>query len=45
MAFAARAGAADLQAVAIESLTAITRAGAEIILSYFTRQLYADKWI
>jgi porphobilinogen synthase len=43
--FAARAGAADLRAVAIESLTAITRAGAEIILSYFTRQLHAEKWI
>jgi porphobilinogen synthase len=45
MAFAARAGAADLQAVAVESLTSITRAGAEIILSYFTRQVYAEKWI
>jgi len=39
--FAARAGAADLKAMALETLTAITRAGAEIILSYFTRQLYA----
>lgn len=45
LAFAARAGAADLRAVALESLTAITRAGAEIILSYFTRQLHAEKWI
>ncbi len=45
LAFAARAGAADLRAVAIESLTAITRAGAEIILSYFTRQLHAEKWM
>ena len=45
IAFAARAGAADLQAVALESLTAITRAGAEIILSYFTRQLHAENWI
>jgi porphobilinogen synthase len=43
--FAAKAGAADLRAVAMESLTAITRAGAEIILSYFTRQLHAEKWI
>ncbi|HPO14890.1 MAG TPA: porphobilinogen synthase [Candidatus Hydrogenedentes bacterium] len=45
LAFAARAGAADLRAVALESLTAITRAGAEIILSYFTRQLHAEKWM
>ncbi len=45
IAFAAQAGAADLQAVALESLTAITRAGAEIILSYFTRQLHAENWI
>ena len=43
--FAAKAGAADLQAVALESLTALTRAGAEIILSYFTRQLYSENWI
>ena len=45
IAFAAQAGAADLRATALESLTAITRAGAEIILSYFTRQLHAEKWI
>ncbi len=45
LAFAARAGAADLRAVALESLTAITRAGAEIILSYFTRPLHAEKWM
>lgn len=45
LAFAAQAGAADLQAVALESLTALTRAGAEIILTYFTRQLYRENWI
>ncbi len=43
--FAARAGAADLPAAALEALTAISRAGAEIILSYFTRQLHAERWI
>ncbi len=43
--FASRADAADLRAVAVESLTAITRAGAEIILSYFTRRLHAEKWL
>ncbi len=45
VAFAAKAGAADLRATALETLTAITRAGAEIILSYFTRQLHAEKWV
>lgn len=45
IAFAAQAGAADLREVALESLTSISRAGAEIILSYFTRQLFAENWI
>ncbi len=45
LAFAAQAGALDLREVVVESLTAMTRAGAGIILSYFTRQLYRENWL
>jgi porphobilinogen synthase len=38
---AARAGWLDEQAAALESLTAIKRAGADLIVSYWTRDLPA----
>jgi len=36
---AARAGWLDERQAAVESLTAITRAGADLILSYWTKDL------
>jgi porphobilinogen synthase len=38
---AARAGWLDERAAALESLTAIKRAGADLIVSYWTRELPA----
>lgn len=43
--FAASAGAIDEHQVALESLHAIKRAGADLILSYFTRDLAQQKML
>jgi len=43
--FAAEHNALDERNAVIESLTSITRAGAEIIISYFTRNIIMNEWL
>ncbi|MEW6746435.1 MAG: porphobilinogen synthase [Planctomycetota bacterium] len=42
---AAQQGLIDERAIVIENLTAITRAGADIILTYHARDVYRERWL
>lgn len=43
--FAAQHGAIDEQAVVMENMYAMTRAGARILITYHTRDIFKNKWM
>jgi porphobilinogen synthase len=42
---AAREGLADERSLVVENLTAITRAGADILITYHGREALGQKWL
>jgi len=42
---AAKAGVFDLRAMAMETFEGILRAGATIVISYFTEQVLLEGWL
>jgi porphobilinogen synthase len=43
--FAAQHGAVDEQAIVMENMYAMTRAGARILITYHTRDIFKNKWL
>jgi porphobilinogen synthase len=43
--FAAQHGAIDEQAIVMENMYAMTRAGARILITYHTRDIFKNKWM